>query len=58
MKKNAKAGTYYVICNTLWGYVMAPHVVTSIAAGIRWAKDLGMAYRLFDTSGNLIRRGW
>lgn len=53
-----KATPCIVLCNTKWGYIMAPYEAKSIREGIRWAKDLGMAYRIFDLKGNLIRSGW
>lgn len=36
-----------VICNTKWGYCLAPYKCKSISEAIRYANDLGMAYRIF-----------
>ncbi len=47
-----------VICNTKWGYTMAPHEASSIREAVRYAKSLGLAYRVYDFKGNLRRRGW
>lgn len=47
-----------VICNTKWGYTMAPHRSPSIRAGVRYAKSLGLAYRIYDLKGFLRRSGW
>lgn len=47
-----------VICNaSLTGYIFKPVKCDSIRAGLRYAKDMGMPYRLY-VNGKLARRGW
>ena len=53
----AKAKECTVICNTKWGYCMAPHKCNSIREAVRYAKELGMAYRVF-VDGECVRSGW
>lgn len=48
----------YVIVNTKWGYCCQPHYCNSISEAVRYANDLGMAYRIFDMNNNLIKKGW
>lgn len=45
-----------VVCNTKNGYCMQPRQCRSIAEGIRYAKSMGMAYRIF-IDGKLFRMG-
>ena len=47
----------YVITNTKIGYCCQPHYCNSISEAVRYAKNLEMAYRVFDMNGNLIKRG-
>ncbi len=54
----AKAKPCIVLCNNKWGYIMAPHEAKSVAEGKKWAKDLDLAYRIYDLKGKLICRGW
>ena len=44
-----------VICNTKWGYCCAPRECKSISEAIRYANDLGMAYRIF-IDGELVKK--
>ena len=53
----AKAKECEVICNTRWGYCMTPYKCKSISEAIRYAKDLGMAYRIF-VDGVCVKSGW
>ena len=53
-----KAKKCYVVVNTRWGRTCAPYWCSSIRAAIRYAKELGMAYRVFDEEGNLLASGW
>lgn len=53
----AKAKECYVVCNTKWGYCMQPHKCKSISEAIRYANDLGMAYRIF-VDGKCVKSGW
>jgi hypothetical protein len=46
-----------VICNTRWGYCMTPRECKSISEAVRYAKDLGMAYRVF-VDGKVVKSGW
>ena len=47
-----------VICNTKMGYCMTPKKCSSIKEALQYARDLGMAYRIFDENGKLIKSGW
>ena len=48
-----------VVCNTKWGYIMTPYECSSIAEAKRYARDLGLAYRIFDkVTGKFICSGW
>ena len=47
----------YVITNTKWGYCCQPYYCNSISEAVRYAKNLDMSYRVFDMTGNLIKRG-
>ena len=48
-----------IICNTKWGYCMHPVECNSIAEAIRYARETGIAYRIFDKkTKKLIRKGW
>ena len=47
-----------IIFNTKQGYIMAPIDCESIRKAEKMAEDFGMAYRIFDHSGKLLRRGW
>lgn len=53
----AKAKKCTVICNTKNGYCMSPKECSSIRQGIAYAKDMGMAYRIF-AEGKLVKSGW
>ncbi len=53
----AKAKECIVICNTKWGYCMAPHKCKSIREAIRYAKGTGMAYRIY-VNGECVKNGW
>ena len=53
----AKAKKCIVICNTKWGYCMAPRNCKSISEAIRYAKDMDMAYRIL-VDGKCIKSGW
>ena len=47
-----------VICNTAkTGHIMHKRKFDSIAAGLRYARDMAMPYRLF-VNGKLVRHGW
>lgn len=46
-----------VVCNTKNGYCLTPHKFKSIREAVRYAKELGMAYRVF-VDGQCVRRGW
>lgn len=46
-----------LICNTKIGYCLQPIECQSIAAAIRYAKELDLAYRIF-IDGKCVRRGW
>ena len=47
-----------VVCNTKMGYCMTPKKCSSIKEALQYARDLGMAYRIFDENGKLIKSGW
>lgn len=47
-----------VVCNTKYGYCMTPKECKSIREALRYAKNMGMAYRIIDKEGNVIRAGW
>lgn len=53
----AKGIKCIVICNTKWGYCMTPRECKSISEAVRYAKDLGMAYRVF-VDGKVVKSGW
>ena len=53
----AKGVTCTVICNTKWGYCMQPYKCKSIREAIKYAKELGMAYRIFIDEV-CIKSGW
>lgn len=55
MKKLPKE--YTVICNTRCGYCMTPYKCQFINQAIKYAKDMGMAYRVF-MHGKCVRSGW
>ena len=52
-----KAKECTVVCNTKWGYCLAPYKCKSIREAVRYAKGLGMAYRIF-VDGQCVRSGW
>lgn len=45
-----------VICNTRLGYCTPPVKCKSISEAIRYANDMGMAYRIF-VDGRCVKRG-
>jgi len=53
----AKGKKCVVIGNTAWGYTSTPKTCNSIAEAVREGK-MWFAYRIFDTCGNLIKRGF
>ena len=53
----AKAKKCIAICNTKNGYELLPEECKSIAEAIRYAKKLGMAYRIF-IDGACVKSGW
>ena len=53
----AKPKECTVICNTKCGYCMQPYKCKSISEAIRYAKEMGMAYRIF-VDGKCIKSGW
>lgn len=46
-----------VICNTKWGYCMTPKECKSKAEARRYAKEMGMAYRIF-INNKCVESGW
>ena len=46
-----------VVCNTRNGYCMSPHHAESISSGVRWAKSMRKAYRIFLENGTFVRSG-
>ena len=46
-----------VVCNTKNGYCISPYNAPSINAAIKYAAELGLAYRIF-INGKLIKSGW
>lgn len=52
----AKEKECIVICNTRLGYCTPPVKCKSISEAIRYAKDRGMAYRIF-VDGRCVERG-
>lgn len=46
-----------LICNTKIGYCISPVECKSIAAAVRYAKELGLAYRIF-INGKCVKSGW
>ena len=46
-----------VICNTRNGYCLTPLQCSSIKKGIKYAKSLDLAYRIF-VDGKCIKSGW
>jgi len=52
-----KAKEREVICNTSWGYCMSSKKCKSISEALRYAKESGMAYRIF-IGGKCVMRGW
>lgn len=53
-----KAKPCTLVLNTRWGYILSPIDCDSIKQALGLAKDFGMAYRIFDHSGKLLRSGW
>lgn len=53
----AKGKKCVVVGNTAWGYCSTPKTCNSIAEAVREGK-MWFAYRIFDTCGNLIKRGF
>lgn len=51
----AKAKECIVICNTRWGYCMKPHKCKSITEALKYAKEMGMAYRIYTNNFQCIR---
>lgn len=52
----AKAISCTVICNTKNGYCMQPVKKDSISAAMQYAKEMGMAYRIF-VDGKCVKSG-
>ena len=53
----AKGYECEVILNTKWGYCLTPYKCKSISEAVTYAKDMGMAYRIF-VDGKCVKRGW
>lgn len=53
----AKSIPCTVICNCKNGYCLTPKHCNSIREAIRYAKSLGLAYRIF-VNGKCIKSGW
>lgn len=53
----ARAKECEIILNTRNGYCMTPHKCNSISEAIRYAKEMGLAFRIF-ADGKLIKKGW
>lgn len=53
----AKAKECTIICNTKWGFCMTPVKCKSIREALRYAKETGMAYRIF-IDDKCVKSGW
>ena len=53
----ARAKECEIILNTRNGYCMTPHKCNSISEAIRYAKEMGLAFRIF-ADGKLVKKGW
>ena len=54
---NMKAIPCEIVFNTKWGYCIQPVKCKSIREGLRLAKEIGMAFRIF-VGNKCVKSGW